>query len=829
VTGPLVARRPGAAVACAHCGLAVPAGLTREGDTEQFCCNGCRQVYTLVREWGFDQYYRLVDRQKGALEPARVTGRSFEDFDDGHVQAAATAGLGPDRRSTRLYLEGVHCAACVWLVEKLPAVLAGVDEVRLNYGNAVAEITWRPGHTRLSVIARALDRLGYTPHLHHAAGVQEARRVEDRASLARLGVAAACAMNLMFLNGALYAGEYSGMASPYYTFFRWLSLTVAVPVLVFSARPFFQTAVAGLRTRLVHIDLPVAIALAITFAASAWNVVRGSGPIWFDSLAMLVAALLGARQIQRSAQRASLERADSLRGAAFLEFARKFTGPGPDAPVVEVPLTALAPGDRVEVRSGELVPVDGIILSGRSSLDNAVLTGEAAAIPVGEGDAVNAGATNLGARLVVRVDAAGPQTRVGALLAIVQEALSRKPALLRTTDILARRFVQALLVLAALTGAAWLHRGPAVAIERVVALLVVACPCALGLSVPLAVSIALLRAARAGVFIKNPDALERLRRVDTVLLDKTGTLTEGRSTIARWQGDAHTLQFARDLESESSHAVARAFRNVSGPSIRVVRAVEDVAEMPGQGIAGRLDGHDVRVGNRAHVEAAGAAVPGDLAEFAEAAVADGLSPVFVAVDGRVAGVAGIGDALRPDARRTIEKLRARGVRVRILSGDHSDVVARVAASLGLPPGDALGGLTPEAKRDIVAGLVAGADRAGAVVMVGDGVNDAAALALADVGIAVHGGTGATMVAADVVLTREGVAPLIDILDGSRRLRGVIRRNIGFSLFYNAGASALAMAGLVGPLLAAILMPVSSLTVILSSAFTRTFATSRRGA
>ncbi|MCX6552823.1 MAG: cation-translocating P-type ATPase, partial [Acidobacteria bacterium] len=711
----------------------------------------------------------------------------------------------------------------VWLVERLPAVLRGVDEVRLNLTSAVAEITWSPADTRLSTIARALDRLGYTPHLHRAAGVQEARRVEDRAALARLGVAAACAMNLMFLHGALYAGEYSGMASPYETFFRWLSFAVAVPVLLFSARPFFRTALAGLEARVVHIDLPVAIALAVTFAASAWNTVRGSGPIWFDSLAMLVAALLGARQVQRSAQRAALERADSLRGAAFLEFARKITGPGLDAPVVEVPLTALAPGDCVEVRSGELVPVDGAVVSGRSSLDNAVLTGETATVPVREGDAVNAGATNLGARLVVRVDAAGAQTRVGALLAVVQEALARKPALVRTTDLLARRFVQALLVAAGLTAVAWFHRGPAVALERVVALLVVACPCALGLSVPLAVSVALLRAARAGIFIKNPDALERLRRVETVLLDKTGTLTEGRSTVARWHGDDAALQFARDLESESSHAVARAFRSSCGTTLRAVRTVADVVEIPGQGIAGRLDGHDIRVGNRAHVGAGGAFIPGELESVAGTIVGDGFSPVFVVVDGCVAGVGGIGDALRPDARRTVEALRGRGVRVRILSGDHPAIVARVAASLGLPAGDALGGLTPEDKRDIVAGLVAGADRAGAVVMVGDGVNDAAALALADVGIAVHGGSGATIVAADVVLTREGVAPLIDILDGASRLRGVIGRNLGFSLFYNAGASALAMAGMVGPLVAAILMPVSSLTVIVSSAFTRTFA------
>jgi Cu2+-exporting ATPase len=230
--------------------------------------------------------------------------------------------------------------------------------------------------------------------------------------------------------------------------------------------------------------------------------------------------------------------------------------------------------------------------------------------------------------------------------------------------------------------------------------------------------------------------------------------------------------------------------------------------------------------HRASAGAAGLDVAADLAGAADAMVANGLSPVFVAVDGRVAGVAGIGDAIRPDARQTIERLRARGIGVRILSGDHPDVVARVGAHLDLDAGDAIGGLTPEAKRGLVAGLVAGRTGRGAVVMVGDGVNDAAAMALADIGIAVHGGMGATIVAADIVLTREGVAPVADILEGARRLRGVVRRNLAFSLFYNAGASVLAVAGMVGPLPAAILMPVSSLTVILSSAFTRTFASTR---
>lgn len=861
------------AVCCAHCGLTVPPGLVRRDETDQFCCAGCRQVFTLVREWGFDRYYRLVEQQQGSREPARVTGRSFDDFDNPQLQAASSDAPGAERRCTRLYLEGVHCAACVWLVERLPVVLSGVDAVRLNYGSAVAEVTWRPGQTRLSTIARALDRLGYTPHVHHASRVQDARRAADRAGLARLGVAAACAMNLMFMSGALYAGDYSGMTSQFQVFFRWFSLLVAVPVMTFSARPFFQTALAGLRARIVHIDLPIAVGLVIGSLASAWNVVRGSGPVWFDSLAMLTAALLAARQLQRSAQRTALERADSLRGVAFVEFARRIDGEGSQISSIEVPLSALVRGDRVEVRSGELIPVDGVVLAGRSSLDNAVITGESAPVPVDAGDTVHAGATNLGARLVLRVDAAGAATRVGALLAMVQDALSRKPALLQRTDMLARRFVKALLVVSVATlAASWWQNSLDAGLTRVVALLVVSCPCALGLSVPLAMSVSLLRAASSGIFIKNPDAIERLRRVHTVILDKTGTLTEGHAAVARWHGSDTALDLARALEAQSSHRAAQAFQHVGGRVLRMVRHVTDVVETPGLGIAGSLDGRPVRVGSLAYMQASTAGFAAGVEAAAHGMLAEGLSPVFVAVNGRVTGVAGIGDTLRADACETVRQLRNRGVHVRIASGDHPAVVDRIGAELGLPAADVHGGLTPEAKRDLVAGLVAAragrselAGRAGtarsawrggattqdakvveaidspcppwpsrwrvgdgAIVMVGDGVNDAAALALADVGIAVQGGMGASIVAADIVLTREGVQPLLDIIDGAGRLRGVIRRNIAFSLVYNACASSLALAGLVGPLLAAVLMPVSSLVVVLSSSFGRTYARSAGG-
>ena len=361
---------------CTHCGLPVPSTLVRPGEAHQFCCSGCRHVYSILNDLGYDEYYRLSKVSDGGGAPARVSGRGFEDFDDGTFRAQNVEVLASGRQRAQLYLEGVHCAACVWLVEKLPEVVPGLETVRLNLATSVAEVVWSGEETQLSTIGRALDNVGYTPHAHRSDGNRELRRAEDRALLIKVGVAAAAAMNIMFLQGALYAGSYSGMEPLYRNFFRWLAFGLSLPVILFSARPFFKAASAGLRRRVPHIDLPISVALLAAFLYSAVSVIRGVGPVYFDSLAALVALLLGARFIQSSAQRKALERAESLRGVAFAEYARRIEGGVPDAPSVEVPLAALHPEDRVEVRAGELIPVDGTILAGRSVLDNAALTGE---------------------------------------------------------------------------------------------------------------------------------------------------------------------------------------------------------------------------------------------------------------------------------------------------------------------------------------------------------------------------------------------------------------------------------------------------------------------
>ena len=807
------------AVRCTHCGLDVPPRLVRPADPVQFCCHGCRTVYAVLVRLGQLDYYRIRAADAPACPvPARMSGRGFEDFDHASFLASHARETPGGTRRADFFLEGVHCAACVWLVERVPAWTPGVLSVRLDLPRSRVEVEWDPAVTPLSAVARAFDALGYAPHAWRSDDVGRLRRAEDRVLLTRLGVAAACAMNVMLVQAALYAGDADVMEPGMRSFFQWVTLALTVPVMGYSARPFFQAAWAGLRRGVPHIDLPISLALAAAFAFSVGATVVGEGTVWFDSIAALVAALLGARYLQARARRAAMERAEALRGAAFVEFARRLDDGAPH----EVPATELRPGDTVEVRSGELVPADGVVREGRSAVDAGVLTGEPAPLPVEPGATVLAGSTNQGARLVIEVVAAGEATRVGGLLRLVERASAERPPIVALTDRWSRWFVGAVLALAAVAMAVTWSESPAAAVARAIAMLVVTCPCALAMGTPIAVTIALSRAARRGIFIKNPDVLERMSGIRIAVLDKTGTLTTGRLAVAHHDLDAATAERVASLEAESVHPVATALR---ASFARTASPAQDVREVPGRGIAGRVDGVELRIGNRAFLADEGVETAGATAR-ADALAARGLTPLLVAVDGRLAGVIGIGDTLRPEARAVVDDLRRRGWRPVLASGDAAAAVQFVAAELGIPARDAHGGMSPEDKLALVRELSAAAGRR--VLMVGDGVNDAAALALADVGISVAGGLGPSLAASRVVLTRAGLEPLSELAEGAARTMGVIRRNLAISLAYNALGAAAALAGWITPLAAAVLMPLSSLAVILSSVAGPAFAARKAG-
>jgi Cu2+-exporting ATPase len=482
--------------------------------------------------------------------------------------------------------------------------------------------------------------------------------------------------------------------------------------------------------------------------------------------------------------------------------------------VREVPTAALVPGSVVELRSGDTVPADGIVLDGTSTLDLSLLTGESRPVDAAPGQPVHAGTVNLSGRLRVEVKTTGESTRVGRLLRMVEENAGRRAPVIKLADRISGWFVVTVLTLALVTLLIWLKLDPEHAVDHAVALLIVSCPCALGLATPLAVAAAVGRAAGRGILVKGGDALEELARTGHMFLDKTGTLTEGRMSLVRFVGDDRIKGAVASLESHSSHPVATALVEGLGPQHDL--EVTDVRNHPGFGLTGRFGDRRLLAGSSAFAGHEGIAIPNRWTREIHAAVGDGLTPIVICLDDEVVGLAALGDAVRADAPSTLERIRAAGWTLEVLSGDHPGTVAAVMRSLGLDTGR--GGADPELKSE----LVHQAASRGRVVMVGDGVNDAAALAAATVGVGVHGGAEAALAAADVFLGREGLSPVAELLEGARRTLGVIRRNLIFSLSYNVVAVSLAMAGFMHPLVAAILMPLSSITVVVSSYRAKTF-------
>jgi Cu2+-exporting ATPase len=557
-------------------------------------------------------------------------------------------------------------------------------------------------------------------------------------------------------------------------------------------------------------DVPIVIGLLAGYLHGAVNTVRGTGEVYFDVVTTLVFLLLTGRYLQKRGQGAAVEATELL--ASVAPSSARLMEHGL---VREVPVEALTPGMRVEVRAGETLPADGRVASGRSSLDLSLLTGESRPVDVGPGDAVHAGTVNLAGRLEVAIDSTGEDTRVGRLMRLVEDSARRRAPIVQLADRIAGKFVAAVLVLAAATFALWWRISPQLAFDHAIALLIVTCPCALGLATPLAISAAVGRAARAGFLVRGADVIEALSRGGSMFLDKTGTLTEGTLAVVRWWGDGQAHQLAAAAEAHSSHPVARAIATANPPPAGPV----EVEETTGGGIVGRVGRHAVAVGSPSFIAPRFGGLPAEIDRRVRAWSHEGLTPVVVAVDGRVSGVAGLGDPVRADAVRAIDALRTAGYRPTILSGDHPGAVAAVASALAIPRHQAQGGVSPEAK---LAAVVEAKAR-GPVVMVGDGVNDAAALAAATVGIAVHGGAEAAMAAADVFVARPGVGRLVELVEGSRRTMRVVKRNLAFSLLYNAVGVALAMTGVLNPLIAAVLMPLSSLTVIVSSYRARSFS------
>lgn len=808
---------PTAAEACFHCGLEVPPALVSDQSVEQFCCAGCQVAYETIRGCGLDDYYALRERFGAGSRPPAASRRRYAAYDSEAFLAQHSTATAGGLAAIELRLEGVHCAACVWLVERLPHVVPGVVEARLSLGSARARVVWDPARVPLSEVAAALERLGYPPYPARDVSARVSAGAADRRRLVNVAIAGALAGNNMLLAASLYAGMFDGIEPQFARLFRALSLGVGWLSLVGPGRAFFRGAAAAWRARAVNLDLPIALALAVGGVAGTVNVLLDRGEVYFDSLSALVFLLLVGRFLQARQQRWASE-AVGLMLSMTPDACRVVR----DGSVHDESIDALRPGDVVEVRAGELFPADGVVVAGESAADVSLLTGESVPTPIAPGDAVCAGAQNVAATLRVRVDAVGEGTRVGKLVRMVEDGLAAKPPIVQWADRVAGWFVLVVGVLAAANLAWWsATRGVGPAIDATVALLIVACPCALGLATPLTMAVAIGRGAKRGMLIKSAAALERLATVGPgrpgrLLLDKTGTLTTGQLAVVAYHGDDNLRRWVAAIEAESNHPVAGALLAALGPAAPEDQSsLLDRREKHGFGVAATTPLGRLVVGSPRYAADQGAPLPPALDEVLRRGQASGLTVVLAAVDGQARAAVCLRDRPHAGCRAQLALLAARGWRPEILSGDAPGPVRDVAAAVGIDSSRAHAHLSPEEKLARVNAATA-ADSQGVVMMVGDGVNDAAALAAAHVGVAVRGGAEASLSAADVYLADGGVGRLVELIELSRRTRAVMRRNLAISVGYNAVAVALAIAGWITPLAAAVLMPLSSLSVLASA-------------
>jgi Cu2+-exporting ATPase len=792
---------------CEHCGLPVPAGLIEADAPRQFCCAGCRAVYETIHSCGLDEYYRLLDSADATLSPAAPAGSKFESFDSETFEKLYVRSRGGSLKQCELVLEGVTCVACVWLLEKLPGVLDGVVEARLNLRESTLTVTWDAGKLPLSRIAQALDRFGYRPHPPRGGTRKELLRREERRKLIHLGASFALMGNVMLLALALYAGMFGGMENEFWHFFRWISLLLGSVALAWPGATFFRSAYLSLRTRTPNLDVPIALALAAGWIAGIVNVVIGRGEIYFDSLCVLVFLLLVGRYLQFRQQR-RVDTAVELLFSLTPQTCRVVRGDE----VSEQPTDALVEGDVVEIRGGDLVCADGVIVSGMTSVNQALLTGESRPVPLGPGDQVHAGAQNLTGTVRMKVEQVGEQTRVGQLMKLIEQGIREKPPIVQFADRVGQWFVVVVSIAAVATFGYWAMHGPvSEAIDHAVALLIVTCPCVLGLATPLTMSVAIGRLARRGILVKNATVIERLAGDGTILLDKTGTLTLGQMKVVEWRGDESMQPVVAEIERRVMHPIATAIVEAFGDRELPadVRLSIDAVETGEGGVGATVGGRRVLIGSRRFLRRAGVLVPADLSQAIDRAERSGITGVLVARDGLAVAAVSVGDALRDDSASIVRQLDRAGWSPRIVSGDATAVVETVGRAVGIAGDRVRGEVSPEEKLQAVRDH----QRHGRVVMVGDGVNDAAALAAAEVGIAVHGGAEASLAAADVYVARPGLRGVCEVVHLSRRTLAIVRRNLVVSGGYNLLAGVLAAMGLMNPLLAAIIMPISSATVL----------------
>lgn len=785
---------------CFHCGEPVPPtcdlSVTIQGQIQPVCCSGCEAVANLILKSGQSRYYQF--RTEKALKPTDDDAgieESWKRFDERHSLWGGPLKNG--RYELLLQVEGIRCAACAWLIRSQLESRKGIDQVQVDVATGFVRIIWQPDILRLSKVAAILAGVGYRPHLPLAGAESIGRQQERRNALKRLGVAGLGMMQVMMYAVALYAGDAMGISEGSERFLQWVSLIVTTPVLLYSGRVFYTSAWRSLSHRRVGMDVPVALAITVAFVMSCINFLTGEGHVYFDSVVMFIFFLSLGRYAELVIRHRNLQT-----GLALARLLPEWAELINNGQTEQVPATDLRCGDRVRVRAGQTIPADGQVVTGQTEVNEALLTGESRPVVKHHGDRVIAGSINGPQMVEIKVTKDPEDSTVSVMGRMLLKSQTHRSRYARLSERYAGWFVVVVLAVATLTGSWWLIHDINMLFPATLAVLVISCPCALSLATPAAIASSSRALLEQGVLLTRSAAIEALSDVDTVVFDKTGTLTTGSPSIstivindARSEYEEQAvLQIAALLEADSSHPVASAFDHIEVRRDRVTDVVNHE-----NGVEGRVNGVRFRLGNAQFTQVNVVDLPGNLGRLW---LADEL--------GWIARF-DLDDGLRGAAAQTIQSLKATELKLIIVSGDQPRPVASVAERIGID--DWRAGQSPKMKMEFLESLQAAGKT---VLMIGDGINDAPVLSVADVSMTVSGASELANSTADFILTGSSLSLVETVFETAQRTKKVIRQNLIWALSYNLMAVPFAAAGYIVPWMAALGMSLSSLLVVLNS-------------
>lgn len=787
---------------CYHCGLPVPAGadyaVEIKGVPQSMCCPGCQAVASTIISTGLDQYYQY--RTDVAVTPKPLEEELLDElalYDRADIQQDFINPLADQQAEAIFLVEGITCAACVWLIEHQLNQLEGVEQCNVNLSNHQLRIQWHTDKSKLSEILAAVFSIGYKAYPYQSAAEDKLHQTENRNYIKRLGIAGAGMAQVMMYAAALYAGAFDYISGEHRDFLRWISLIIATPVVFYSARPFFSTALRNLKNRHLSMDVPVSLAILAAYFSSVGSTILGGREVYFDSVCMFTFFLLLGRFFEFRA-RSRMDQSSHHLTRLLPDTATLIEGNKQRL----VAIRDLKPDDTILVKTAQIIPADGLVLQGQSSTDESHLNGEFIPVAKAMGDSVVAGSINVEHPLTIKVTEVGQHTKLSGILRLLDQARATKPPIAKLADKIAQYFIAAVLVVATSVALAWALIEPSHAFWVTLSVLVVTCPCALSLATPTALTAATGSLQRLGLLVSRGHTLEGLASITHVIFDKTGTLTTGKLRLRQIhpQGDynrLHCNHIAAALEAHSEHPIANAFE--ASP----LQAFE-IKVHPGQGIEGVIDGKHYRIGRPDFAFPA--------AQLSPPASTDHQAQwLLLANDRDAMAWFQLDDEVRADAADTVARLGELGLQVELLSGDYSNNVATVASQLNISKYRS--GASPMNKMTYTQALQTDGAQ---ILMVGDGINDIPVLAAADVSIAMTSAADLTKANADAILLSSQLSHLVLAIRHARKTKRIIRQNLGWALGYNLIALPAAAMGYIPPYFAALGMSLSSLVVVLNA-------------